>query len=1549
MTTMIVPRRELTTAMSRAIVHLDADAFFASVEQAADPRLRGRAVAVGGEKRGIIASASYEARKLGIYTPMPTSRARKLCPKLIVLPGDYEKYEHFSRWMFSYAYDFTPDVEISSIDEGYFDLTGVRKPAVEIAAKIREAIRQALKISVSEGIAINKLVSQIASKLNKPAAFTEVPPGFEKTFLQPLPPHWLPGIGPHANQKLSSAGLATVGQLAVIPVDLLELLLGGQAPLIRAFANGIDERPLQPVRDPAKSYGEQETFAEDSTDEERIEALLRRMADHLMAKVRADRKCIRTATVKVRYNDMAEDQAGESLAEPTCLETDLYSRLGPLLRRAWKRRVSLRLVSLRLSNVYEGVFGLDLPLDAAARQRDARARLAAAVDVLRETHGRGVILRGHDFILSPPEPRPARSPAGKARSFVGAAGGARGAGAGAETARAGRLGGGGPGVGAVRIQLVVKPVPRPVLPETYVPLHVHSCYSFLDSTLSVAELVQHAKQMGLPAVALTDTGNLHGAVEFYLAARQAGIQPILGAELHRDGSSLRLLVQDVSGYRNLCLLLSSDTRDSKDIKDTRDSGQRTMKKGQGTAAGPILDPALTTHLIALSADPRWAKFFPGRFFLEVASPEDLRRAPAGLPLVAGLPVHYGAAEDRWKYDVVQSIRTGTLLRQEHPEKRLAGDDHFRAPGELRELFREHPQLLINTHEIARLCAFEMPLGRPQFPAFAPPDGSTALAFLRRLVMEGVRRRYGDRAPSILPQIETELAMIQDVGYEEYFLIVWDLLQECRRQGIAWITRGSAADSLVCYCLGISDVCPIRFDLYFRRFLNQERMKMNKLPDIDLDFPHDRKDEVIDLIFAKYGTARAAVVGGFSTFQARSAVADIAKVLGVSEYQVRRFTEHFPWGGAHGLEERIQQSQECRDLPLDEDPYRSALRMAEFLDGFPRYAKMHPCGVVLSRQPMCELTPTFISNKGYPTTHYDMDAVEALGLVKMDILAQGGLAVMRDVEQMLAARGITLDLDALNPSGKEMSSGKNERKARVLRDEMGSGKSLAANVDGVNADAASSKPVSHDPPWEDPDVWAMIAGGGARAVHHIESPAMIGLCRQCQVNEIDGLIAIVSVIRPGAANENKKGHFIRRYQGLEPPVYPDPSLEPHLKSTFGLVVYEEHILQMCEAFAGLPGGRADVLRRALGKYKQAVIDEIELEFIASARRLGRSETAIAEVWDLIRSFAGYAFCKAHSTAYGVEAYQAAWLKRYYPAEFMAAVLSNGKGFYDPLVYVLECHRLGLGFLPPWVNEPGPRFTVCPSQKAGDKPAIRVPATRVKGLTERTIERLLRERAARPFASFADFYRRVGPSSDEVEALLRAGACDGFGKSRVALYWEWLELRQAYGHGAEPGQGWLLPPLDPGRLPEVPLQEPTRQQRLEWEAELLGFPAAGHPLELYPEIAWDTYCPVSRLSQYPGQEVVMCGLVIEQRLHHQVTGEIMKFLTLADWTGIVETELFAPAYRSYGLATVRYPVLEITATVEPYENRRGYSLRIHHAGKPRTFHCPSAALSSYSGPK
>ena len=351
-----------------------------------------------------------------------------------------------------------------------------------------------------------------------------------------------------------------------------------------------------------------------------------------------------------------------------------------------------------------------------------------------------------------------------------------------------------------------------------------------------------------------------------------------------------------------------------------------------------------------------------------------------------------------------------------------------------------------------------------------------------------------------------------------------------------------------------------------------------------------------------------------------------------------------------------------------------------------------------------------------------------------------------------------------------------------------------------------------------------------------------------------------------------------------------------------------------------------VRRALAKYKEPLIETIHQEFIVAARSRGHTAEKIAEVWGLVRGFAGYAFCKAHSTAYGVEAYQAAWLKHYYPVEFMAAVLTNGKGFYNPLVCVLEARRLGISFLPPTANRPGPQFGV-------EGQSIRVPLTRVKGLTQRTQQHLASERQRRVFASPSDFYRRVVPSREEMEAMLRVGAFDEFGKSRTAQFWEVQQLYHAFGDTADAGQGWLLPAPPTDRVPAVPLQEPTRHQRLAWETELLGFTASGHPLELYENIAWDTYCPVNRLGENIGQEVVTCGLIIEQRTHHQTTGEPMKFLTLADWTGLVETELFAPTYRSYGLATVRYPVLEVTATVEPFENGRGFSLRVLRAGQPR----------------
>jgi DNA-directed DNA polymerase III PolC len=1396
-------------------------------------------------------------------------------------------------------------------------------------------------------VAANKLVSQIASKLKKPWAFEFVPPGSETGFLHPLANNWLPGIGPKTANQLNAAGLARVGQVAHTPIELLELLVGSLAPQLKNFSWGIDPRPIIPSRAPAKSYSEQETFPADTTDEVFLEATLHRMADSLMAKVRADAKSIRTVAVKVRYNDMDEEQTSESLCEPTDLETDIYSLTTALLRKAWRRRVSLRLVSLKLSNVYESPFWPALDLDPQLQQHTARQRLAAAADELRQKLGRGVLLRGHDFTLrgkagSGEEPEAQHNDDQTARRGLRALPHEQPSTnvsynlAAVQRQRLGhsiaRL-----PVEAKTRQVIVSPgaelrfrmevsapgrrSPSKKRITTCIPLNVHSYYSFLDSTLSIDAIVEMAKRHELPAIALTDSANLHGAVQFAQAANAAGIKPIIGTELVPGGSRVCLYVENQVGYRNLCRILNAhnagkqpepyplpgstgEVADGLHLNDRAYSSNadsaapRPPRRGSPTKAPHPTEgfPAIdferfdTEGLLAVSNNPRFAQFFPGRFYLETNTTEAYEDRPVHGPCLASLPAHYELPSDRWKHDLVQSIRTLTLLRQQHPAKRLDGQYHFRTPAEMQSLYAAHPELLANSLELAERCNFSFLLGRPQFPNYRPPDGSTPAAFLRRLVMNGLRDRYPKNHLQLEAQLEEELAIITEVGYEEYFLVMWDILQECGRRGIEWITRGSAADSLACYCLGISSVCPIRFDLYFRRFLNKERMALNKLPDIDVDFAHDRKDDVIDLIFEKYRSSNAAVVGGFSTFQSRSAFAEVAKVLGVSDYQVRRITERFPYfSRASELAEAAAENLECRDLPLEQEPYSTAMTMARFLDGFPRYAKMHPCGLVLSRQPMDEITPCFTSAKGYPTTHFDMDSVEAVGLIKMDILAQGGLAVMRDVKQMLSS---PIHLESLEP-------------------------------------------------WEDPQVWDLIASGGARAVHHIESPAMISLCKMCNVRDIDTLIAIVSVIRPGAANESKKMEFARRYQGLSPVRYPHPTLEPCLRSTYGLVVYEEHILQICESFAGLPPGRADILRRALGKDKTELIEQIAAEFADCARKHGRTEAEIAEVWGLVVGFKGYAFCKAHSTAYGVEAYQSAWLKRYYPAEFMAGVLSNGKGFYHPLVYILECHRLGIPLLPPCINEPGPAFTV----HAGK---IRVPALLVKGLSQRTTESLAREHARRDFRSLADFYLRVRPSQQEMEALLQVGAFDCFGQPRTTQYWEFKSVAQTASSSAPGEQLWLLPPGNLDRLPSVPLAEPNRLQRLRWEEELMGYAVSAHPLDLYPDIAWETYCPINQLGAHLGQQIVTCGLVIEQRMFHQVTGEPMKFLTIADYTGVIETELFAKTYKSYGLNTVRYRVLELAATVEAFENGRGYTLRVVRAGKPRNKPTRSQGGSSLPDP-
>jgi nucleotidyltransferase/DNA polymerase involved in DNA repair len=1071
-------------------LHLDADAFFAAVEQAADARLRGRPVAVGGERRGVVASASYEARRMGVTGAMPTVRARKLCPKLIVLPPNFELYELFSRRMFSYAHDFTPLVEIGSIDEGYMDLSGCRgKSPGDIGRTIRRAVLQSMKITISEGIGRNKLVSQIASKISKPAGFVEVERGHECEFLHPLAAKWLPGVGPKLEATFRTAGLEKIAHVAATPRHLLAMLAGSAAPQLHAFAHGEDDRPVIPDPPAAKSYGMQETFEQDVTDEAWLIAKLRVMADTLMVRVRSDDKAVRTVTLRLRYNDMSECQRSDSLAEPVDLEHEIYPLLPRLLARAWERRVSVRLLSLRFTQIYHGGFMRELPLEGIAVSDERRHRLACTVDQLRSA--RQSIMRGHDLWLHRQNGKP--RPALVAEEI-------------AETPEARSKAVPAPGKRAMRNKgtplydesgqkteppktvtplqpraysmssltnraLLERPKssaasPRDAGVRTVAMLNVKSCYSFMDSLLTIPAIIEAALARGVTALAITDP-NLHAAVPFYQAAKAAGIKPVIAAEVMIAGRRMNAYVENAEGHANLCRLLSTGDktaraskvahRQPQDAASTRDSGfahciypsdvpesasvediatpyrtpegfsmnSRGFVRHERTPGLPQHEPLprrgrpmLDTPALSALANPSGVQI-SSPVFRGLKPPaihgEPLRGSshsradgPDSSILIPGLilveadafpEIRCLSPEDRTRYDIVQSIRTLTLLKEHHPKKRR-GDFHWPDTAAI------PAEQLQRAADIADRCHFDFDFQTLRFPRYTPPDGRTPAAMLRRLAEEGLTKRYGDAAPKHRAQLEEELSIISGVEYEEYFLAVWDILQECRRRGISWITRGSAADSLVCYCLEISGVCPVRFDLYFRRFLNRERMALQKLPDIDIDFAHDKKDEVTEMILERYGAEHAAIVGGFNTFQARSAVAEVAKVLGVAERDIRQLTTRLPHSHTQWLPEAIAANHLAFDFPVQEEPYRTAIATAAFLDGFPRYAKMHPCGIIISRDPIHSLTPTFISQKGWPTAHFDMDAVEAVGLIKLDILAQGGLAVIRDACAMLAERSAT---------------------------------------------------------------------------------------------------------------------------------------------------------------------------------------------------------------------------------------------------------------------------------------------------------------------------------------------------------------------------------------------------------------------------------------------------------------------------------------------------------------------------------------------------------------
>ncbi len=758
------------------------------------------------------------------------------------------------------------------------------------------------------------------------------------------------------------------------------------------------------------------------------------------------------------------------------------------------------------------------------------------------------------------------------------------------------------------------------------------------------------------------------------------------------------------------------------------------------------------------------------------------------------------------------------------------------------------------------------------------------------------------------RLEHELSVVEEVGYADYFLIVWDIVREAHVRGIPTLARGSAADSLLCYCLKISTVCPLRFDLYFERFLNRERMKFSKLADIDIDFPWDQRDEMMEYVFEKYGRAHVAMIGGFNRFHGRAAVGDIGKVYGLSEHEVRYFTKRMPRMSAESIAKGLGETVRAQELPVEEEPYPEILETARRVEGFPRHMMMHPCGIVVSRVPLAQLMPLMPSGRGPQMTQFDMDAVEEMGLVKIDLLGQAGLSVLRDVLRMVKEQhGVEIDLDTL--------------------------------------------------PWEDVRTWDYIAGGNARGVHHIESPAMTSLLVQSNCRDMDCLCAIVSVIRPGAADEAKKLAFTRRHQGFEAPCYPHESLEPYLKDTYGLLVYEEHILMVAHHFAGMNLGRSDVLRRELVKMKSPeLLLELGREFRGCALAVGRDEEDVKKVWYALVHFHGYMFNKAHSASYAVEAFHGAYLKARYPAIYMAAVLENGRGFYTPLFYVLEARRLGVRVSGPCVNRSGEKCSVFSVRCSGEcengvRDCIRVPVDYIRGLGAATGERWWRERRERGmFAGLEDFYRRVRPGAAEMQLLIDAGALDCFAERRTELFWQVQRLQRQgnwgvdraggqrmetlFGYAARTGDlAEMVAECADGMIPEgLELTEPSARERAALEMEALGFPVSMCVFDALGEsVPWESYCAIADLKRFHGEKVRVAGLVVQTRHNHTSKGEVMMFCTLADPTGFVECSLFPKVYRKCGIFLEQGKVVSVRAEVQAFDNGLGQTLDVRWAGE------------------
>ena len=1067
-------------------------------------------------------------------------------------------------------------------------------------------------------------------------------------------------------------------------------------------------------------------------------------------------------------------------------------------------------------------------------------------------------------------------------------------------------------------------------------LHVHTEYSLLDGACRMERLLDAAKEMGQTAVAITDHGCMYGVVEFYKAAKKRGIQPILGCEVYvarrtrfdkvheLDGENrhLVLLCENETGYHNLLALVSkawvegfySKPRVDLDLLREHHEGLIALS---ACLAGEI-PRALTRgdYEGAREAALRYEGIFGrGNFYLELQdhgmaeqkriNPQLIRLSrETGIPLVATNDCHYIAPEDSRMHRVLLCIQTGRTIEDENAMEFGSEEFYFKSEEEMRALFPDVPEAADNTVKIAQRCQVELEFGKTKLPAFFTPDGSDNLEFFRRLCQEGLIRRYGEDPPQeYRDRLEYEIRVISQMGYVNYYLIVWDFIRYARSVGIpVGPGRGSGAGSLAAYCVGITNVDPMRYDLLFERFLNPERVSM---PDFDIDFSDERRDEIIGYVVDKYGADHVAQIVTFGTMAARGALRDVGRALNIPYNKVDQVAKLVPLSLGMTLDTAMKQSKELREKVEADPQVKELWDMARKVEGMPRHASTHAAGVVITDKPVMDYVP-LSKNDDAVVTQYTMTAIEELGLLKMDFLGLRNLSVIDHAEKLVRRREAGFSIEAA--------------------------------------------------PEDDGAVFRMLSEGHSEGVFQLESPGMKRLLVQAQPACVEDLIAIISLYRPGPMQ------FIPQYlesrKNPESVHYRHPLLRPILEPTGGCIIYQEQVMQIFRDLAGYSLGRADIVRRAMAKKKHDVLEREREVFLHGQQRedgawevdgclrRGVDQQTALELFKEIESFASYAFNKPHAAGYAVVAYQTAYLKCHYPCEYMAALLSSVLGQTGKVAeYIEECSRLGISVLPPHVNYSDMGFTVVGK-------SIRFGLLAVKNLGRNVIARMVEERrGGGEFTSFYNFCKRMAGrdlNRRAIESLVKCGALDGLGNNRremlLAVERVLDSLEADKRRNVEGQMGFFDAPgsAQGGEPPLEKTEDFSAADKLNMEKEVTGMYLSGHPMAAYAGLYQEGgYARMDEILQsageretgryQDGQWVTLLGMVVGVRKKATKNNAQMAFVSLEDMYGAITALVFPKVLEQYGSLLYEGAVVEVQGKLSFTEDKAP-ELVCQSLGKP-----------------